>query len=105
MLATSFIRRDRKESRGPSVVVMKAAEHRNRDDLAVAVVVRRAVRDPLPYVKEFVDHYLAERFHQGIDGRLIKANAGPANDNGTTAPIICRSRLGSLLNYYHREAA
>jgi hypothetical protein len=56
-------------------------------------------------VKEFVDHYLAERFHQGIDGRLIKANAGPANDNGTTAPIICRSRLGSLLNYYHREAA
>lgn len=56
-------------------------------------------------VKEFEDHYLTKRFYQGLDGQLIKAHAGSANDNGTTDPIVCRSRLGSLLNYYHREAA
>jgi putative transposase len=56
-------------------------------------------------VKEFVDHYQTERFHQGIGGQLIKGQSVSANDNGTTDQIVCRSRLGSLLNYYHREAA
>jgi hypothetical protein len=27
------------------------------------------------------------------------------NDNGTAGAIECRSRLGRLLNFYHREAA
>jgi hypothetical protein len=27
------------------------------------------------------------------------------NDNSTAGAIECRSRLGGLLNYYHREAA
>jgi putative transposase len=56
-------------------------------------------------VKEFVDHYQTERFHQGIGGQLIKGQSVSANDNGTTDQIVCRSRLGSLLNYYDREAA
>ena len=56
-------------------------------------------------LKEFMDHYLAERFHQGLGGQLVKGQAGSANDSGTDAPIICRSRLGGFLNYYHREAA
>jgi hypothetical protein len=56
-------------------------------------------------VKEFVEHSLAERFHQGIGGQLVKSKAGAANDNGTDDSIVCRSRLGSLLNYYHRQAA
>ena len=56
----------------------------------------------LPLIKEFVEHYLAERFHQGIEGQLIKGEAGSANDNGA---IARRSRLGGFLNYYHREAA
>jgi len=56
-------------------------------------------------VKEFMAHYLAERFHQGLGGQLIKAQAGSANDNGTNGAIMRRSRLGSFLNYYHREAA
>ena len=43
--------------------------------------------------------------HQGIGGQLVKVKAGPANDNGTGGQIVCRSRLGFLLNYYHREAA
>jgi hypothetical protein len=53
-------------------------------------------------VGTFVDHYLTERFHQGLGGRLIKPPASGSNDNGA---IACRSRLGGLLNFYHREAA
>jgi hypothetical protein len=56
-------------------------------------------------IKEFVEHYLGERFHQGIGGQLIKSRLEPANDNKSAGPIACRSRLGSLLNYYRREAA
>jgi transposase len=55
-------------------------------------------------IKEFVEHYMTERFHQGIGGQLIR-NVGPTNDNGADGKVACRSRLGGLLNYYHREAA
>jgi putative transposase len=55
-------------------------------------------------IKEFVEHYMTERFHQGIGGQLIR-NVGPTNDNGADGKVTCRSRLGGLLNYYHRKAA
>ena len=56
-------------------------------------------------IREFVEHYHTERFHQGIGGELIKSQPGSANDNGSNGSIACRSRLGGLLNYYHRAAA
>jgi hypothetical protein len=56
-------------------------------------------------IKEFVEHYLTERFHQGLGGQLIRTQPGKANDNGTSSTIVRRSRLGGFLNYYHREAA
>jgi hypothetical protein len=56
-------------------------------------------------VKEFMAHYLAERFHQGIGGQLIRGEARATNDDGTGTAIVRRSRLGGFLNYYHREAA
>ena len=46
--------------------------------------------------------YDAERFHQGLGGRLIKPSVSPSNDNEMVGPIQCRSRLGGLLRYYHR---
>ena len=49
--------------------------------------------------------YLAERFHQGIGGQIIREEARATNDNGTGTAIVRRSRLGGFLNYYHREAA
>jgi len=52
-----------------------------------------------------MEHYIAERYHQGIDGQLIRTKALASNDNSTPSAIECRSRLGGLLNYYHREAA
>ena len=54
-------------------------------------------------IKEFMRH--TERFHQGLGGKLIKGQPGSTNDNGSSGSIVRRSRLGGLLNYYHREAA
>ncbi len=54
-------------------------------------------------IKEYMSHYMTERFHQGLGGNLIVPSC--ANDNKTTGAIICRSRLGGLLNCYCRDAA
>jgi putative transposase len=56
-------------------------------------------------IKEFVEHYMTERFHQGIGGQLIRKQVGPTNDNGADGKVACRSRLGGMLNYYYRDAA
>ena len=55
-------------------------------------------------IKEYLNHYLEERFHQGLDGQLVRAPTATEKANNS-GPIQCRSRLGGLLNYYHREAA
>ena len=52
-------------------------------------------------LSEYLEHYHAERPHQGLDGAII----APANDNGGQGRVVRRKRLGGLLNYYHREAA
>ncbi|MBN1423761.1 hypothetical protein JXA88_04315 [Candidatus Fermentibacteria bacterium] len=60
----------------------------------------------LRYVlKEFMAHYHAERFHQGLGGQLIERPDGSANKNEAKGKVVCRSRLGGMLNFCHREAA
>jgi len=50
----------------------------------------------------FVEHFHAERSHQGVGNRLIE----PGEEAGrATGPVVCRERLGGLLRYYYREAA
>ncbi len=56
-------------------------------------------------IKKYMSHYIAERFHQGLDGNLVVATTSSANENKAASAIACRSRLGGLLNYYHRDAA
>jgi transposase len=56
-------------------------------------------------VGTFVEYYLTGRYHQGIGGRLVRPQALANKDNGTAGAIRSRSRLGGLLNFYHREAA
>ena len=51
-------------------------------------------------VAEYVDHYHAERNHQGIDNRLI---LGPPPIT-MTRRVRRRTRLGGLLNFYERAA-
>ncbi len=53
-------------------------------------------------LNEYVDHYHAERNHQGKGNVLLfprDRNVHPGR------PVQCRERLGGLLHYYHREAA
>ena len=55
-------------------------------------------------ISEYMAHYLRERFHQGLGGKLIQT-APSANENVATGEIHCRPRLGGLLNFYYRGAA
>ena len=54
-------------------------------------------------LSEYVDHFHAERNHQGKGNILLF----PRNttDRHREGPVRCRERLGGLLRYYHREAA
>jgi transposase InsO family protein len=52
-------------------------------------------------VREFVDHYHAERNHQGIGNELIERPTVPR----TGGPVRRRQRIGGVLNYYYRSAA
>jgi len=51
-------------------------------------------------VAEYVEHYHAERNHQGIGNRLISGAAVIQMTNR----VRRRLRLGGLLNFYHRAA-
>ena len=53
-------------------------------------------------VKEYLEHYHAERNHQGLGNDIIE----PGDEVGRTdGEIERRERLGGLLRYYHRQAA
>jgi hypothetical protein len=54
-------------------------------------------------IREYVEHYHAERNHQGLGNALI--DELPANTNAREGSVRRRERLGGLLSYYHREAA
>jgi hypothetical protein len=56
-------------------------------------------------IKQFIEHYLMERYHQGIGSQIVIPKTISSNDNAMLGPIECRSRLGGLLNFYHRKAA
>ena len=53
-------------------------------------------------LSEYVDHFHAERNHQGKGNILLFPLA---TDRQREGPVQCRERLGGLLRYYHREAA
>ncbi len=54
-------------------------------------------------VREFTEHYHAERNHQGLGNRLIEA---PRQRTPRESGVIVRQeRLGGILNYYDRAAA
>jgi putative transposase len=52
--------------------------------------------------QNFVEHYHAERNHQGLSNRIIRPEAGHL---GASGAIQRRQRLGGMLNYYYRAAA
>ncbi len=52
-------------------------------------------------VREYVEHYHAERPHQGLEGALIE----PANDNAGQGRVVRKQRLGGMLSHCYREVA
>src|SRR5262249_30183550 len=53
-------------------------------------------------LSEYVDHFHAERKHQGKGNVLLFPRVTTRRGEG---PVRCRERLGGLLRYYHRQAA
>ena len=51
---------------------------------------------------EYVEHYHAERNHQGKGNVLLFPSDTNIHREGT---VQCRERLGGLLRYYHQVAA
>ncbi len=50
----------------------------------------------------YLEHYHAERNHQGLDNKIIAPDEQVGQDVGN---IECRERLGGMLKYYYRHAA
>jgi transposase InsO family protein len=53
-------------------------------------------------VTEYMEPYHGERNHQGLQNRLVRGAPALAANDGA---IERRSRLGGMLNYYHRAVA
>ena len=53
-------------------------------------------------IGEFLEHYHAERNHQGLGNQLIDPGEEVGRSQGE---VQCRERLGGMLRYYYREAA
>jgi hypothetical protein len=53
-------------------------------------------------LSEYVEHYHAERNHQGKSNVLLFLRV---TQTRREEPVQCRERLGGLLRYYHQEAA
>ncbi len=53
-------------------------------------------------LSEYVEHFHAERNHQGKRNVLLFPRD---TDRHREGPVRCHERLGGLLRYYHREAA
>jgi hypothetical protein len=53
-------------------------------------------------LSEYVEHFHAERNHQGKGNVLLFPRGTNISRDG---PVQCRERLGGLLRYYHQEAA
>jgi hypothetical protein len=53
-------------------------------------------------LSNYVEHFHAERNHQGKGNILLFPRA---MDRQREGPVRCRERLGGLLRYYHQEAA
>ncbi|MEO2019078.1 MAG: integrase core domain-containing protein [Fuerstiella sp.] len=53
-------------------------------------------------VRDYIEHYHAERNHQGLGNDLIEPSEDAASAAGR---IECRERLGGMLKFYHRRVA
>ena len=78
---------------GPILPAREVAEHAAHEMIQFGESsLRRAVA-------EYVEHYHAERAHQGLGNERIEGGAVAA-----VGEVRCRKRLGGILKSYHRAA-
>ena len=53
-------------------------------------------------IGEFLEHFHSERNHQGLNNKLIEPGEEVGRRHGE---VVCRERLGGMLQYYYRKAA
>ena len=53
-------------------------------------------------VRQYLEHFHAERNHQGLNNRIIEPREEVGRHEGK---IECRERQGGMLRYYYRDAA
>jgi hypothetical protein len=80
------------------VRALSSADHCRRRPIPV-ISGERSLRRAL---SEYVQHFHAERNHQGKGNVLLFPRDTDVRREGA---VQCRERLGGLLRYYHQEAA
>lgn len=102
ILVGGGVKRIRLPRRSPNLNPIAERWVRTAKELCVDRMIffgEESLRRALSEVEIF---YNRERPHQGIGNKIILPNVEELEGRGV---INCRSRLGGLLNYYHRKAA
>src|SRR6202051_2710682 len=111
--STADFRSNKWKERPPASVIMLPPRSPNRNAYAERFVrsIKEECLDRMIFVgqaslrravSEFMEHYHAERNHQGLENRLIRGIPSVAANEGA---IYRRPRLGGMLNFYYRQAA
>jgi hypothetical protein len=89
-------------ARSPNLTAYAERWVRSVKEECLSKVVLFGERSLRRALSEYVEHFHAERNHQGKDNVLLFPRDTDVHREG---PVQCRERLGELLRYYHREAA
>jgi integrase-like protein len=89
-------------SRSPNLNAYAERWVRSAKEECLSKVILFGERSLRRALSNYVDHFHAERNHQGKGNILLF----PRNTHRLReGPVRCRERLGGLLRYYHQEAA
>ena len=89
-------------ARSPNLNAYSERWVRSVKEVCLSKVILFGERSLRRAVSEYVEHYHAERNHQGKGNILLFPRDRTGNREG---PVQCRERLGGLLRYYHQDAA
>src|SRR5436190_13616010 len=89
-------------ARSPNLNAYSERRVRSVKEECLSKVILFGERSLRRAVSEYVEHYHAERNHQGKDNVLLFPRNTEIHREGR---VQCRERLGGLLRYYHQEAA
>src|SRR5665213_1927864 len=89
-------------ARSPNLSAYAERWVRSVKDECLSKIILFGERSLRRALSEYVEHYHAERNHQGKSNVLLFRRV---TQTRRQEPVQCRERLGGLLRYYHQEAA